>query len=736
MLDFAPAAPKTMTSLLLFDLRTVIVWPCLVLSALLSLTISAATQEPPSLTPGYRLRLHSVLSKSALNPPLRSPRVSLRFSPDGKYLLFQDPSGVAVLSSEPLKILFHISAYDLYPARFSSDSQQTVFVSQTLSFATYSLPDGRKLVGGTLPSSEECAGGQIAPAGELFACITPDFKFLLFNLNTQKIVFEDSVLSSQVTPTIGFPSRFSRSNMFLSALDTDSAFPGPFGLIRSNKPIVNASHSLFFSAIHFSPDGKIVVAPYANSAFGLDVAARKRFDFSWATEKAIGQAFDLQSADRAVLSETGKHAKSAIVSLKTGKPIAELNFLTDEIHLATNTRYAILSDFSMDSASISAFDLAQNILIEAPPSTAMDIFGDVLAVRTEFGSIVLYRLSDHRLLRSLRLLPSSLPILRAASVSPNLEALALSVDGTGALYQLSNGQRITTTQKFSAGHFSANGDLFVLDHPRHQFPSRVLRLDHSNGSLVPAWEADKRVSLHPSGSVALEYFSQPSVLSPRESVELQLQVPFRLRGLTLSNGAELWKKEFSLDPPTPFANPQGENFVLGWRAKSSGAKSAAGKYPVIKNTYKNAKLNDLDSFFEVLDSKTGKSLGGALVQAGSGALTFDGAFAEGDALILIKDVVRISIYSLTDGKLKVRLVGLRPSASTASNLLALNLERGHLGIFDLMTGARLDEMAFGEDIACTHFSVDGQKLFLLTESQLAFVLDVSEVRKNRGVHPQ
>jgi WD40 repeat protein len=474
----------------------------------------------------------------------------------------------------------------------------------------------------------------------------------------------------------------------------------------------------------------------ADSAFGLDVAARKPFDISWSAQKEVSQAFDLQTADRAVLSEKGKHAQSAIVSVKTGKPISELNFLADEIHVATNTRYAIVSNFNADSVVISAFDLDQNRPIEAPPSTAMDIFGDVLAVRTEFGSIVLYRLSDHRLLRSLRLPPGNLPALRAASVSPDFETLAFSVDGIGALYRLSSGQRIATMQKFNAGNFSSSGDLFVYNRPSYQFPARVLRLDHSNGSLTPAWEVDKKVGLYPSGSFALEYLPELSGFSPWQTGDPQMQVPFRLRGLDLSNGSELWKKDYSIDPPTPFANPQGENVVLGWRAKSSGAKSAAGKNMEIKNIYKSAKLNDLDSFFEVLDSKTGKSLGGVLVQVGSGAMTFDGAFAEGDALILIKDGVRVSIYSISDGKLKARLVGLRPSASAAGNLLALDLERGHLGIFDLMAGVKLDEQILGEDIAYTHFSEDGKKLLVLTESQLVYLFDVSEAHKNQISRPQ
>ena len=45
-----------------------------------------------------REKLHGVLSQHRLNPPLRSPLAIVRYSPDGRYLLVQDPSVVYLLS--------------------------------------------------------------------------------------------------------------------------------------------------------------------------------------------------------------------------------------------------------------------------------------------------------------------------------------------------------------------------------------------------------------------------------------------------------------------------------------------------------------------------------------------------------------------------------------------------------------------------------------------------------------
>jgi len=104
-----------------------------------------------------------------------------------------------------------------------------------------------------------------------------------------------------------------------------------------------------------------------------------------------------------------------------------------------------------------------------------------------------------------------------------------------------------------------------------------------------------------------------------------------------------------------------------------------------------------------------------------------------DAMVLIKDGVRVSLYSLVDGQLKTHLVGVTPSVSAESKLLALDLGSGRLGIYDSNSGVKLDQQFFPDEIAYTHFSSDGKRLFVLTEHQSAVILDVSKVRE---AHPE
>jgi hypothetical protein len=79
--------------------------------------------------------------------------------------------------------------------------------------------------------------------------------------------------------------------------------------------------------------------------------------------------------------------------------------------------------------------------------------------------------------------------------------------------------------------------------------------------------------------------------------------------------------------------------------------------------------------------------------------------------------------------LKARLVGLRPAATAQTNLLALDLGGNRLGIYDLLSGTKLDEQLFPDLIAYLHFSGDGKRLFVLTEHQAVAILDMSKVRE-------
>ncbi len=722
-------------------------------------------------------KLHGVVSRQRLTPSLRSTSVTSRYSSDGRYLLLQNPSGIYVLSREPLTMLGYIDAPKSYAARFSADSQSIVIVSLALSYERWAVRDGQNLDRKELPIRDGCVDAQLSPDGALLACYRPDFSLGVLQLSTGQWIFSDLIHDWNQHLTV-----------FPIPLDLDIPFAGPFGFRPSHdmKPLAN--RGIYGLPMAFSPVGSLLIAGDVRDAVRVDLAGRRKTNLPSTIQKCMGGTVAIQNETRALVIPGGKPGEPAVRSLVDGAVLTNPNFKADSAYLATDARYALLYDSGARSARV--FDLEDNRPVETPENIAVDVFGGELAVATENSELSLFRRGEHAPFASVLLPPEGLPALRSAAVTPALDKLAIAVDGEGSLFQIANGQRISSFQQFSAGNFvdpatgfflmrgarstaspapeyvidrvDAGGTVHAVSKGREatltSSPQTILHLDTTTGETSLMWTGGKDL-LRGGGPVFLEYSFEATsgrgLLLPQESsvpwgaatqasgvpllggmaLPQGVGVPFRLRALDPATAKELWSRSFTGLPPIPFADPQGERLVLSWKAKSIGASAAARHWAITKDSLKKAKLTDQDSFLEALDARTGKPLGGVLVQSGSGPANFDWVFSAGEMIMFSRDAVRVHVYSMRDGELKARLVGTRPSASAQSNLLALETVSGQLAIYDLNNAAKLDEEIFADAIAYTHFSADGQRLFVLTENQYAFVLDMKGVREARSLTP-
>jgi hypothetical protein len=679
---------------------------------------AAAAAMPQSARPHEEL--HGVLSRQPLKPPLRNADVALRYSPDGRSLMIQNPSSVYLLSREPLGLRVHIAAEYVYPARFSLDSQQITVISYALTLNREKLPGGPLLEQRVLPFRDACLDAELAPGADFFACLTTDFRLVVYQLSTNQPIFLASLDQTN-----------SPYRIVHIPLDLDLAFPGPFGFHLANNWDSMAGKGKKFISMEFSSDGKTLLVRGEWEAFTVDLATRRKVSLAGGLHKRLHASFCFQNDESVLIASDEKEAAPVIVSLKTGSVTANPSFNAGAVRLATNPRYALLSDAG--TIGVRVFDLKQNRELEVPDNLSIDIFGDEMAVLNERGALFVYRVGEKLPFLSTDLPLDSLPVLRAAAAAPALDRIAFSVDGNSAAFQVATGERTYTGPSFSAANFADQSSADLLLPRDRNNPPRVIQLDLGSGKTTLVWSGGNE-HLRSGGPVLFEYALAPSI-GRRFVVTQDNDVPYRLRALDPATGKELWKREFLENGPVPFADPQGERLVLGWNASSSGAEAAAKRIASAWENFKHAKLSKLDSYFEILDARSGKSVGGVLIQVGSGPVSYDAAFSVGDALFLIKDGKRVSIYSLQDGSLKARLVGGTPTANAQNNLFAMREGPGRLIIYDLTTAAKLDQQLFPDSIAYSHFSADGNRLLVLTSHQVAYVLDVSGVRTTPSPAP-
>jgi len=689
-------------------------WPflCAFLAVLAAGAPSRAGQQTRNFTKPAE-KLHDIVSRQRLSPPLRSDSL-VRFSPDGQHLLVGNSEGIYLLATSPLELVAYIAVPFTYGVAFSEDSKSLRAVTMDLRVANWSVEDGHHLFSLNLPLDDGCISGKLSPGGNLFACIRPSGAISIYRVSDGRAVHSEPGKSNSglVGPAI-------------IALGEQTPMATPVGFV------LGISHALLAETGHvqlpmfFSPDAEdfIFVDKGVGNRIGLSTNKKSVFH-----SEPVRPPFSVLlrlDADRLLVSNSNKQAALEIRSLANNAILQNLPAAADAATLASDPRYLILQSF--DESGFHVFDLKDNRVMDVPSNAGLDILGTEMALWTETGNVFLYRLGDTLPYRATQLPLDYLAPLQSALVDPELQRLVFSTARKTRVFSISDGKQI--------GAFSGVDSSSVVDADSLHFVARgrgtksefaISRMDLA--SKQKSVVASANDSLLRTGTSAIIGYSLETVAGPEMVFSFDGgSVPFRLRASDPRSGAELWKKSFQANCPVPFPDPQGERLVLGWRAQDYEARKTAGRNPQVTNLFKKTKINALDSFFEVIDAKSGASLGGALLQVGGTAATYESAFSEGQALVLLKDEKRVSLYSLTTGTLVARLTGKIPAASGAANLLALSGGNGRLLLHDLNSGAKLDEQLFPDDIVYMHFSEDGTRLLVLTAHQMVFVVAVNRL---------
>ncbi len=653
----------------------------------------------------------SVISHQLLNPPLRGS-ATIRFSPDGRFLLLQDDAGLFILTREPLGVLRYIDAPDAYPARFSNDSETVSLLSNEFVLATWRLPDGKNIARRELRPPYGCLNAELAPGAQWIACLSPAMILDFYKSADLSLAFSQHV---GILPNSGSPVPV--------RLNFQSAFSEPFGFTLSDSLNRLANRKVFRFPAVFSPDGSFVLLRTEQAPIRLSLPGFQKSNLPDLLHKQASGILSVFSADRVLLADKKPSSPLSLVSLTTGESIAALPPSLTSQGISSNPRYALVSKY--DAVSTALFDLQEYKLLDLPPNLDVDIFADTLALFTSDGVLQFYHLGESQPFLRKRLPLNDLPRLRSALVDPSLSTLAVSHKDAGAIFDLTTGNRLASLPKFDGASFASPSSAFLIDSrdgsEPHSVSSWTTAKTADAAAFLRQWTSTSGSRLFPGSASFLEY----SFLDAHPNRRFNIGVNLKLRGLDPSSGRELWKHSYGMDAPVPFDDPQGDRLVIGWPANSGSAYGIAKHFPSAKKAYKTQKAQDVDSFFEILDAAKGTTIGGVLVRFGSGPANFDSAFSCGNALFVTKDLYRVALFDLQTGLLVTRVRGQHPAASAEAKVFVVD-EAGKLTFFDLASGAKLGDFKFPDNIAYTHFSEHGDRLLVLTSHQESYILDVKK----------
>jgi hypothetical protein len=654
---------------------------------------------------GGKEALHGVLSKTILNPPLRSEVTHLRFSPDGKYLLAQDDSGINVLTREPFQLLFRIDAPEALPAQFSTDSQTISFSTPGLRVELWNVADQKQQSVREMYVRDRCLQLELSPDGKVLGCLEADFDLTLFNVATGDQLFQKK---SFYKPS--FLDLFRLE--LLALLNDDDSDEFKFEFVNMN----------------FSPDARYFVAGQRTlvfTAFGtlnsevavaaVDLSTNASVPLKGHVKKLLAGQYAFTAPDKLLGVNSEDFRKSTLLSFPGGEVLEQFPLRGNLTNVARGN-YVVLRPISNYRAGL--FDLGTKKIVAANNQIAIDVYDKVFAAERLNGEIGLYNVADSSLAAKVLLPRNPLGNLRASAVSPDMKWLAVSERSRGAVWDLAKGERKFHIFGFRGAYFADDGSLYV-DLPKYGNTERnVGRLALSTGETFEGVKsAEERalwttqhgpflLTLKPGG--AGKESASGYVLSVREA----------------RNGAPLWTQEFRQEAPRVWANPDDETLVLGWAVSTKAAKAEIQSDPALKARLAQLREKEGDYFLQVVGARRGEMLSRLLIETGKGSFRIRNVFAVGEWIVISDSENRVLVYSLKTGEERGKVFGGRAAVARATGLLSVENERGQLTIYDLKTMSKRDTYNFNSPVSLARFSADGRRLFVLTANQTAYVLDL------------
>lgn len=656
---------------------------------------------------GRREALHSVLSKRELDPPLRGEINHLRFSPDGRYLLAQDDSGINVLTREPLAPLFRIEAPEARPAQFTPDSKGVVFHNSGLRVEAWDVAGRKATAVRELFVRGGCLQTELAPDGRTLACLDTDSALTLYDVASGAQVFQKKDFFK--------PDSTDLFNFILIALlrawDVNAADLPDIEWVRMS----------------FSPDARYFAAGQAGSnlapynvvtadspVIAFDLGAGAALPARGELKKILSGKFTFLGPDRVIGVNVREPRKSGIVGFPSGE-VVEQFYLAGWPHPVARGNYVMLRP--VENHPVGVLDLSTKQVVMANRRRAFDVYGDVFASEQVGGEVAVYGVGDKRLRAKVVVPRNPLGRLRAAAVSPDFKWLAVSERSRGAVWDLTKGERVFLVRGFRGAHFAEDGTLHA-DFPQLDAAARnIARLSAATREAAEGPKVEETWRAVQRGPFVVVTRPQKKNGDLSENVTLEVR--------DARTGATLWTRDFPKEAPRVWADPQENSLILSWPTKAGAARAEIKGDARLSQQLAAMKEKEGDYFLQTLDARTGRTTGALLVETGRGSFKVSGVASAGDLLVISDTENRVLVYSLSSGEQKGRFFGGRAAVSRAANLLAVENESGQLAVYDLATAEKRDEFNFASRVSLAHFSPDGRRLFVLTADQTAYVLDLA-----------
>lgn len=679
--------------------------------------------------------LPGLIWKKEISPKLRSDISHLAFSSDGKLLLAQDDFSISVIDREKAAVILQIPVEGADDAMITPDGKHVVFMTENLRFERWDIAEKKPLEVRELVLRQNCWEHALSPNGGYLACVDQQTSVKVLDTKTGNKVWE----KAKFYPLTGFEYFtwfFRRSS--------------------------DSEYDVGFFRIGFSPDSRYVMfsrsnkyrfrvrvdgltrAESENTAMAVDLTAMKPVDIGGDLKRVASRAFVFLDSDRVMGMSQAKLDAAGIYSFPAGKRIQKLEFGAEELKLTGNGQFATIKPLA--NARLGVFDLMRNTVVAAIDKAAVATSGNIVALESVSGKILLREMTynetekrmDTKDIGTVDLPVASIGGMRAAEVSDDFGWMVMSSKTRGGVWNLSTGERTIFTRGFDAGVVDASG-MTVADFPKFQEdPHSLALLNSKTGQAAPirplpdhgARQYGRFVLIRRSlkENAKRDDVSAQFPLSDEEEAERKLQrdVVFELKDWLQDK--VVWTREFPGSVPRYSLDDFSGRLILYWRLGSDEGKAKLKENATLKAQADALGNKESDYLIEVIDAFEGKTIGSMLLETGKGSFSVRSTGkSEGDWLMLNDTRGRVLVYSLRTGELKHRFFGGQASLNPRRHQIAVENFPGELTLYDLTTGDPLANYTVKGDIVFLRFSLQGNKLFLFSDSQAAYAMDLDKI---------
>ncbi len=710
-------------------------------------------------------KLPGLEAKRSLAVPLRGDITHFQFSPDGKFVIAQDASGINVLKKEPFSVLFRIDATDAKPAKFSPDSKHIVFSTYGQRVEKWDIESKRPVFAGEVYVRGRCWQSELSNNGNVLACYTAQANLELIDVPTSTTIYKKQEF---YLPTYAEVVSWSRQLNELNAREIDAL---QMEFSPNAKYFLAGKVARNWKFVGSFESGLSMMASRDAKILAFDLAERVEVKLEGELKNVVSMPFAFYSDDKIIGQHKSNPDNSGVFSFPSGQRVEKFLLSGNSFTRPYQGNYIFVRPTTANPVGV--FDLEGKKFIANNKTAAMDGHGDHFVSESKDGVVGLFKY-DRATSRMDEVAYANLPRSNFSSpatvaVSPDLKWLVLSERSRGAVWDLGIGEMKVYIRGFAGSFFDADGSIYA-DFPRIESEMRSIGMINLSKNIAGRLEMPPVGGSKQFGKYMVRYLTkrqeefenkiaedvakrlekkdkdaksgegQPNDAPAPSDLRLPLVFAgaYDLRRFTQNDGTvevydvrnrnKLWSRYYPDEPPTYQFDSAGETAVLYWRLTTRTATEEIKKDAAMQSRLKTLGQKEGDYLVQVVNAENGNLIGQTLIETGEGSFSIERLFAKGDWLTVIDSENRVLMYSIKDGELKWRFFGENAAVNVSEGIAVVENVPGKLSVFSLENGEKLNELSFAGDVTFASFSPDGKKLFALSADQKYYIFGAASLK--------